>query len=116
MSAAAGILGMSESTFSRHFKKMTGNNFVDCVRKIRIARACTLLESEALSITDICFECGFQNISNFNRNFRHEKGMTPREYRSWIKMRRADRVPAISPTYSPRRSHDENLTVGPTAE
>lgn len=96
MSFAAGIAGMNEWTFSRHFKKMTGNNFVDCVRKIRIARACTLLESDSLGITDICFECGFQNISNFNRNFRREKGMTPREYRSCIKLRRADRLSAIS--------------------
>ncbi len=116
MSAAAGILGMNESTFSRHFKKMTGNNFVDCVRKIRIARACTLLESDALSVTDICFECGFQNISNFNRSFRHEKGMTPREYRSWVKMRRADRLPTNSPMYAPTRSHEDNLTVGPAAD
>ena len=90
MAAAAAIVGMTESTFSRHFRKMTGNNFVDCVRKIRIARACTLLESEGVSITDICFECGFQNISNFNRNFRREKAMTPREYRSYVRMRRAD--------------------------
>jgi AraC-like DNA-binding protein len=88
MSAAARIAGMNESTFSRHFKKMTGNNFVDCVRKIRIARACTLLESEGRGVTEICFECGFQNISNFNRNFRQEKGMTPREYRSCIRLRR----------------------------
>ncbi len=92
MSAAAAIVGMTESTFSRHFRKMTGNNFVDCVRKIRIARACTLLESDGLGITDICFECGFLNISNFNRNFRREKGMTPREYRSCVRMRRAHRT------------------------
>lgn len=116
MSAAASIVGMNKSTFSRHFKKMTGNNFVDCVRKIRIARACTLLESDALSITDICFECGFQNISNFNRNFRHEKGMTPREYRSWVKMRRADRPPTNSPMDAPTRSHDDNLMVGPATD
>ncbi len=116
MSAAASIVGMNESTFSRHFKKMTGNNFVDCVRKIRIARACTLLESDALSVTDICFECGFQNISNFNRNFRHEKGMTPREYRSWVKMRRADRPPTNSPMDAPTRSHDDNLMVGPATD
>jgi AraC-like DNA-binding protein/mannose-6-phosphate isomerase-like protein (cupin superfamily) len=116
MSAAADIVGMNESTFSRHFKKMTGNNFVDCVRKIRIARACTLLESEALSVTDICFECGFQNISNFNRNFRHEKGMTPREYRSWIKMRRADRLPTNSPMHAPTRSHDDSLAVSPATD
>jgi AraC-like DNA-binding protein len=92
MSAAANIVGMNESTFSRHFKKMTGNNFVDCVRKIRIAKACTLLESDVFSITDVCFESGFLNISNFNRSFRRERAMTPREYRSCIKMRQADRA------------------------
>jgi AraC-like DNA-binding protein len=87
MSAAAAIVGMNESTFSRHFKKMTGANFVDCVRKIRIAKACTLLENDARGITEIVFECGFQNISNFNRAFRREKGMTPRDYRSNVQMR-----------------------------
>jgi AraC-like DNA-binding protein len=91
MSAAASIVRMNESTFSRHFKKMTGNNFVDCVRKIRVAKACTLLESDTFSITDVCFESGFLNISNFNRSFRRERGMTPREYRSCIKIRQADR-------------------------
>ncbi|MGO9418532.1 AraC family transcriptional regulator [Roseiarcus sp.] len=91
MSAAAAIVGMNESTFSRHFKKMTGANFVDCVRKIRIAKACTLLESDSLGVTEICFECGFQNISNFNRAFRREKGMTPREYRANVRMRGAGR-------------------------
>ena len=113
MSTAAGILGMNELTFSRHFKKMTGNNFVDCARKIRIAKACTLLESDALSVTDICFECGFQNIPNFNPSFRHAKGMTPREYRSWVKMRQADRLSTNSSMYAPTRSHDDNLTVCP---
>ena len=88
MSVAARIVEMNQSTFSRHFKNMTGNNFVDCVRKIRIARACTLLDNSDLSVTDVCFECGFLNISYFNRNFRREKGMTPREYRSYAKLRR----------------------------
>jgi AraC-like DNA-binding protein/mannose-6-phosphate isomerase-like protein (cupin superfamily) len=114
MSAASSIVGMTESTFSRHFKKMTGNNFVDCVRKIRIARACTLLESEGLGITEICFQCGFQNISNFNRSFRREKGMTPREYRSCIKLRRADRFPAALPMSAPQRANAQILTVAPT--
>jgi len=92
MSAAASIVGMNESTFSRHFKKATGANFVDCVRKIRIAKACTLLESDHPGITEICFECGFQNISNFNRAFRREKDMTPREYRSSVRERSAGRI------------------------
>ena len=89
MATAANMVGMNELTFSRHFKRMTGANFVDCVRKIRIAKACTLLENGGLGITDICFECGFQNISNFNRMFRREKGMTPREYRAQVRTRGA---------------------------
>jgi AraC-like DNA-binding protein len=92
MSAAATIVGMNESTFSRHFKKMTGTNFVDCVRKIRIAKACTMLESDHLGITGICFECGFKNISNFNRAFRREKDMTPREYRASVRVRGSARA------------------------
>jgi len=100
MSAAADVVHMNESTFSRYFKKMTGNNFVDCVRKIRIARACTLLDGLDLSITDICFECGFQNISNFNRHFRREKGMTPSEYRSYIKLRQPNH--ALAPSAIPQ--------------
>ena len=91
LTVAAGIAGMNESTFSRHFKRMTGVNFVDCVRKIRIAKACTLLEGDDLGITDICFECGFQNISNFNRMFRREKGMTPRDFRAGVRIRSAAR-------------------------
>ena len=92
MATAAGMVGMNESTFSRHFKKMTGANFVDCARKIRIAKACTLLEYGDLGVTEICFECGFQNISNFNRTFRREKGMTPREYRASVRMRGSRRA------------------------
>ncbi len=41
---------------------------------------------------------------------------TPHEYRSWIKMRRADRIPAISPAPAPSPSHDENLSVGSAAD
>ena len=82
---------MTELTFSRQFRKMTGNNFVDCVRKIRDRQGVHASESGGICITDICFECGFQNISNFNRNFRREKGMTPREYRSCVRMRLARR-------------------------
>ncbi len=93
MATAAAMVGMNESTFSRHFKRMTGVNFVDCVRRIRIAKACTLLETDGLGITEICFECGFQNISNFNRTFRREKQMTPREYRASVRMR-AGRIEA----------------------
>ena len=77
----AAELGMSESRFSRFFRKATGNTFVDFVNRVRINRACQLLmESERL-ITHICYEVGFNNVANFNRRFLEIKGMTPSEFR-----------------------------------
>lgn len=84
MSVAADLLGMTESSFSRFFKRNTGSNFVDYVRKLRVAKACELLADPNLSITDICFDAGFRNISNFNRRFRAEKGMPPSLYRKLL--------------------------------
>jgi AraC-like DNA-binding protein len=72
---------MSSSAFSRFFKHNVGRPFVDYVRTVRIARACWLLSETERPITEICFEVGYYNISNFNRSFRAERNMTPREYR-----------------------------------
>jgi AraC-like DNA-binding protein len=82
MSEAARIAGMSEPSFSRFFKKNTGNNFVDCVRKLRIGQACRLLSKTRTPVTEICFEVGYNNISNFNRHFLSECGVTPSRYRN----------------------------------
>ena len=81
MSEAAAIAGMTQSTFSRFFKKNTGANFVDYSRKLRIGRACKLLSDTRRPVTDICFEVGYANISNFNRHFRKERGVTPSQYK-----------------------------------
>src|SRR5271170_154137 len=77
MSEAAAIAGMKQSAFSRFFKKNTGANFVDYSRKLRIGRAFKLLSDTRRPVTDICFEVGYANISNFNRHFRKERGVTP---------------------------------------
>jgi AraC-like DNA-binding protein len=77
----AAELGMTESRFSRFFRRATGNTFTDFVNRVRINRACQLLmESDSL-ITEICYVVGFNNVANFNRRFLDIKGMTPREYR-----------------------------------
>ncbi|VVN82048.1 helix-turn-helix domain-containing protein [Pseudomonas fluorescens] len=81
MSVIARQLEMSEPAFSRFFKRTTGHTFVDLTRKLRIQRACRLLLQSRLSISDICFEVGYANLSNFNRHFRHEMAETPSEYR-----------------------------------
>jgi len=74
-------LGMSESRFSRFFRRATGNTFTDFVNRVRINRACQLLMSSDRLITHICYEVGFNNVANFNRRFLEIKGMTPSEYR-----------------------------------
>lgn len=74
-------LGMSESAFSRFFRRATGNTFTDFVNHVRINRACQLLMETDLGIANIGFDVGFNNIANFNRRFLAIKGMTPREFR-----------------------------------
>jgi AraC-like DNA-binding protein len=82
--SAAGFaaeLGMSESRFSRFFRKTTGNTFTDFVNRVRINRACQLLMETGRRVSDICHEVGFNNVANFNRRFLEVKGMTPSEFR-----------------------------------
>ena len=81
LSDVARSCGMSDSAFSRFFKKNTGHGFVRYVNRMRVNRACTLLAQTATPITDICFDIGFNNLSNFNRQFLSFCGVTPSEYR-----------------------------------
>jgi AraC-like DNA-binding protein len=83
----AEIAGMSESAFSRFFKKNSGNSFTDHLTRLRINKACKLLADSDMPVTDICFEVGYANISNFNRNFRHQRGVTPSAYRRLARRR-----------------------------
>ncbi len=78
----AAIAGQSTGAFSRAFRRHTGMSLVQYVKRLRINLACQILMSdEQAPITDICFEVGFNNLSNFNRQFRAEKGMTPSRFR-----------------------------------
>jgi AraC-like DNA-binding protein len=81
MSEFAAQLGMTESRFSRFFRRATGNNFIDFVNRVRISRACLLLMESNRYITHICYDVGFNNVANFNRRFLEIKGMTPSEFR-----------------------------------
>ena len=80
----AALVNMSESAFSHFFKKRTGMSYINYVNNQRIAKACTLLADTTLSASEICYDCGFNNKSNFIRIFRKKKGMTPIEYRRFI--------------------------------
>lgn len=78
---AAEIANMSESAFSHFFKKCTNKNFTKFVIELRIGLACKLLMETQETINQICFRCGFNNISNFNRLFKKYKKITPHQYR-----------------------------------
>jgi len=81
MAELATELGMSESRFSRFFKRATGNSFTDFVNHVRINSACHMLMQTDHLVTDICYQVGFNNVANFNRRFLEIKGMTPSEFR-----------------------------------
>ena len=81
----AGLVGMSPSSFSRFFKLRTGKSLSDYILDIRLGFAARMLVDSTKNISEICFECGFNNISNFNRIFKAKRGVTPREFRSMFK-------------------------------
>jgi AraC-like DNA-binding protein len=77
----AEIAGMSPSAFSRFFKLHTGRNLSDYIIDIRLGYAARKLVDTNHSISEISFECGFNNLSNFNRIFKRKKGYSPSEFR-----------------------------------
>ena len=81
LESTAAAIGMAESAFSRYFRRVTGRTFSDFVRRMRISFACRLLASGNAPIASIPLRCGYANLSNFNRRFRQETGMTPSQYR-----------------------------------
>jgi AraC-like DNA-binding protein len=81
----AAISGRSASSFSRSFRRHTGMALAQYVNRLRINLACQLLmNNELLTITEICFEVGFNNISNFNRQFLVLKGMAPSRFKGLL--------------------------------
>jgi transcriptional regulator GlxA family with amidase domain len=77
----ANLANMTEVSFSRFFKQHTGISFIDNLLEIRLGHASRLLIETHLPISQIAFNCGFNNISNFNRIFKKKKGSTPKEFR-----------------------------------
>jgi len=82
LAEAAELVNMAETAFSRFFKAKTGINFVDFLNDIRLGHASRLLIDTKDPITEIALACGFTNISNFNRTFKREKGLTPKDFRT----------------------------------
>lgn len=71
---------MSPTAFCRYFKQHTRKSYSRFLNEIRVAQACKLLQTKADAISDIAYRTGFNNISNFNRQFKKITGSTPSEY------------------------------------
>ncbi|WP_037314060.1 AraC family transcriptional regulator [Salegentibacter sp. Hel_I_6] len=81
----ANIVSMTVPAFCRYFKKTTGKTFVQFVNEYRLVHAAKLLHEKQISITDVCFESGFNNFSHFNKQFKKFTGKSPSIYRNEIK-------------------------------
>jgi len=73
-------MNMSFTSLCRFIKSRTGRPFKQIVNEIRIGNACRLLLERDDTISQVCFACGYNNLSHFNRQFKAIKGMTPREF------------------------------------
>lgn len=77
----AGIVHMAPASACRFFKSSTGLTIFEYLNKIKIDYACKLLLNTDLNIVDISYDCGFNNLSHFNKQFRKFQGKTPTEFR-----------------------------------
>lgn len=78
----ASLVGMAPSAFSRFFKQHTTRTLMDYIIDIRLGNAARMLVDTTTSISEICYACGFNNLSNFNRSFKARRGYTPRDFRA----------------------------------
>nr|WP_255547610.1 AraC family transcriptional regulator [Mucilaginibacter sp. dw_454] len=78
---AAALAFMNESAFCRYFKRRTNKTLSQFINHVRVTHAIHLLTEGDLSISKVCFECGFGNLSYFNRQFKAVTGKTPYNYR-----------------------------------
>lgn len=76
----AKVAFMNPSSFSRFFKRVHRKTFSEYVNELRVGFACKLLLEGKYSVTDICYECGFNNLSNFNRRFKKITNFSPTGY------------------------------------
>ena len=77
----AEMVGMTPVSFSRFFRLRTGKTLSEYIIDIRLGAASRLLVDSTRTVAEICYDCGFNNLSNFNRMFKQKKGCAPKEFR-----------------------------------
>lgn len=88
-SDVAAYAGMQTAAFSRYFRRSTGVPFVHYLNRLRINNACEMLIGSGSPITEVCYASGFNNLSNFNRQFRALKAMPPSQFRRFHRLNEA---------------------------
>lgn len=78
----ADLVGMTTTSFSRFFRLRTGRTVSDYIIDIRLGYAARQLADSTTSVVEICYDCGFNNVSNFNRIFKKRKGCSPTNFRT----------------------------------
>ena len=79
------LVSMTIPSFCRYFKKMTSKTFTQFVNEYRLVHASKLLAEQPMTITDVCYECGFNNFSHFSKSFKAFTGHSPSDYRKQLK-------------------------------
>jgi AraC-like DNA-binding protein len=74
-------VNMSVSAFCKFYKKRTGKTFTQTLNEIRVGHACKLFIEKGLSVSEVCYQSGFNNLSYFHRNFKKITQYAPLEYR-----------------------------------
>lgn len=81
-------VGMNRSSFCTFFKKATGQTYITYLNKLRVDRACQLLRQNSFSVTEVCYMVGFNDVPYFNRCFKNNRGMSPKEYAEGVLTKR----------------------------
>lgn len=82
LQSLADLANMTPTAFSRFFKLRTGRSISEYIIDVRLGHAARLLVDSTMTVVEICYHCGFNNISNFNRIFKKRRGCTPTEFRA----------------------------------
>jgi len=81
LSEIASVANLSSKAFCRYFKSKTRKTYYDFLLEVRVAHACNLLLEKDMTVYEVCYDSGFNNLSNFNRYFKKIMNKTPLEYR-----------------------------------
>ena len=77
----ASLANMRPTSFSRYFKTRANKTFSSFLSEIRIGHSCKLLREGNVSISQACFDSGYNTLSNFNKQFKELTGKSPRDYK-----------------------------------